>query len=161
MKGAYVFLKNNGVTIGFATGTVLALLAIMIMVGGFPKDATTEMLYGSSIFDFAIMVTFILIVVGVAVAFFGPVIYTAMNFKESLKFLAILGVMLVLLFISMGMGATPSDSDLLFYQGVDNKHLTGKDIAFVDSMLIYTSIMILLTFASLAFMFVWGLLKAR
>lgn len=161
MRGAYVFLKNNGVTIGFATGAFLALLSVLIMVAGFPKDASEEILYGSSIFDFAIIVTFILICAGLIAALVGPAIYMAMNFKESIKFLVIFGGLLLLFGISYTMRTTPGEQELIFFQGVDNKHLLGSDIAFVDCLLIFSGIMIFLTFVALAFMFVWGILKQR
>ncbi len=161
MKGAYVFLKNNGVTIGFAGGALLALLGVIIMVVGFPADATLEQLYQSGIFNPAIYITFFLIGIGVLAALVGPIIYTANNPKESVKFLAAFGVLLALFLITYAMGAKPSNEELLFFQGVDNKHLTASEVSFVDGLLIFTYIMTFFATAAFVFSEVWGLLKQR
>lgn len=161
MRAAYQFMKKYGVTIGFVLGTVLSLAVIFIIIYGFPKGATMEDLYKTTIFNPAINVSFFLIFLGFFAAIVGPVIYTALNFKESVKALIGIVVVAVLYFLSIALGATPSQEDLVFFQGVDNQHLTSKDIAYIDGLLIYTGIMIFLTFCSLIFMGVWSILKQR
>ena len=161
MKAAYQFMKKYGVTIGFALGTVLSLLVILIIIGGFPAGATMEDLYKTTIFNPAINVSLALIILGTLAAVVGPIVYTALNFSESVK--ALVGIVVVILLgvISIFMGATPSQEQLVFFQGVDNQHLTTKDIAFIDGLLIYTGIMIFLTICALVFMGIWGFIKQR
>ena len=161
MKAAYQFLKKYVVTIGFALGTVLSILVILFIIGGFPAGATMEDLYGTTIFNPAINVSLFLILVGALAAVVGPIIYTALNFSESVKALVGIVVVIILGIVSILMGATPSQEQLVFFQGVDNQHLTAKDIAFVDGLLIYTGIMIFLTLCSLVFIGVWGFIKQR
>ncbi len=161
MRAAYQFMKKFGVTIGFSLGAFLSLVVILIIIWGFPEGATLEVLHQSSIFNPAINISLALIIIGFIAAMVGPAIYTALNFKESLMFLVALASMIILYLISNAMGAMPNKEELVFFQGVDNQHLTGETIAYVDGMLIFTSIMIFLTLGSLVFMGVWGLLKQR
>jgi hypothetical protein len=161
MKAAYQFLKKYGVSIGFTLGTVLSIIVILFIIGGFPTGATKEKLYETTIFNPAINVCLFLILVGTFAAFVGPIIYTSLNFKESVKTLVSIVVVITLGIVSIFMGATPSQEQLVFFQGVDNQHLTSKDIAFIDGLLIYTGIMIFLTLCSLVFMGVRGFIKQR
>ena len=162
MKAAYLFLKKHGVTISFLVGTLLTVISIGAIVAGFPEGATTmEDLYGTSIFNPALNISYAMIIVGMFLAVIGPAIYTAMNFKESIQGLVAVVVLAVMYFVSVAMGATPNAEELTFFRGVDNEHLTGETIAYIDGLLIFTGIMIFLTMASLVFMMVWGLLKQR
>jgi len=161
MKAAYQFMKKYGVSIGFALGTVLSLLVIIIIIWKFPANATNDVLYESTIFNPALNVSLALILLGGLAAIVGPIIYTALNFSESIKVLVGILVVILLGVVSVFMGATPSQEQLVFFQGVDNRDLTAKDIAFVDGLLIYTGVMIFLTMCSLVFMGVWGFIKQR
>ncbi len=161
MKAAYQFLKKFGVSIGFSLGALLSVVIILIIISGFPEGATIEELYQSAIFNPAINISLALIIIAFLAAIIGPTIYTALNFKDSIKFLIALAVMVVLYLISSAMGATPTNQELVFFQGVDNQHLKAEDVAFVDGLLIFTGIMIFMTLASLVFMGVWGFLKQR
>lgn len=161
MKAAYLFLKKHGVTISFLVGTLLSVISIGVIISGFPAGATMEQLYDTTIFNPALNISFVLILLTSLAALVGPAIYTAMNFKDSLKFLIMFVVMVALYFISISMGSVPGKEDLIFYQGRDNQHLTGETIAYIDGLLILTGIMIFLTMASLVFMMVWGQLKNR
>ena len=161
MKAAYQFMKKYGVTIGFALGTIFSIVVLFIIIWGFPKGATMEDLYQTTIFNPALNVSFTLIAIGALAAVIGPFIYTILNFKETLKALVGIFVVVALYFISVGLGSTPSQEELVFFQGVDNQHLTVKNVAYIDGLLIYTGIMIFLTLCSLIFMSVWGILKQR
>lgn len=161
MKAAYQFMKKFGVTIGFSLGAFLSVLVILIIVSRFPEGATLEELYKSSIFNPAINISFVLIIIAFLAAIVGPSIYTLLNFKDSVKFLIALVAMIILYLVSRLMGAVPNQQELVFFQGVDNQQLLASDVAFVDGLLLFTGIMIFLTLASLVFMVVWGLLKQR
>ncbi len=161
MKAAYLFLKKHGVSISFAIGALLSIISIGVIVAGFPEGATMEELHETTIFNPALNISFILIILTSITAMVGPAIYTALNFKESVKFMITFVVMVAMYFISVSMGVTPNAEKLVFFQGVDNTHLTADTVAYIDGLLIFTSIMIFLTMASLVFMGVWGLLKQR
>lgn len=161
MKAAYLFLKKHGVTISFILGTLLSVISIGVIIAGFPEGATMEDLYGTSIFNPALNISYAMIILGAILAITGPAIYTAMNFKESVRGLVGIVVLIVMYFVSVAMGAVPNPEELTFFRGVDNEHLTGETIAYIDGLLIFTGIMIFLTMASLVFMMVWGLLKQR
>jgi hypothetical protein len=128
---------------------------------GFPEGATMEQLYDTKIFDPALNISYLLIGIASLAALVGPGIYTAMNFKDSYKSLLAFVVLIALYYISLAMGTTPNKEELTFFQGVDNKHLTGETIAYIDGLLKFTSIIIILTLGSLVFMGVWGFLKQR
>jgi hypothetical protein len=161
MKAAYLFLKKHGVSISFAVGALLSVISIGVIVAGFPEGATMEELYETTIFNPALNISYLLIILTAIAALVGPAVYTALNFKDSIKPLITIVVMIAMYFISIGMGVTPDAEKLTFFQGVDNTHLDGATIAYIDGMLIFTGIMIFLTMASLVFMGVWGLLKQR
>lgn len=161
MKAAYLFLKKHGVTISFLLGTILTFVSIGAIVMGFPEGATMEQLYDTKIFDPALNISYLLIFIASIAALVGPSIYTAMNFKDSYKSLIAFVVLIVLYYVSVALGASPNKEELTFFQGVDNKHLTGETIAYIDGLLKFTTIMIFLTLGSLVFMGVWGFLKQR
>jgi hypothetical protein len=162
MKGAYLFLKNYGVLISFLLGILYTITSVGILIIFVPAGTTPKEVYPyGDFFDPAIYTSYSLIILGLVVAFLGSFIYTILNLQETYK--SLIGIALVLLLgvISWLMGATPTEEQLVFYQGVDNKHLTVKDIAFIDGLLIYTGIMIFLTMCSLVFMGIWGFIKQR
>jgi hypothetical protein len=162
MKAAYLFLKKHGVTISFILGALLSVISIGAIIAGFPEGATEmEDLYGTSIFNPALNISYGMIIIGFFTALVGPIIYTLMNFKESIRGLVSIVVLIIMYFVSVAMGVVPNPEELTFFRGVDNEHLTGETIAYIDGLLIFTGIMIFLTMASLVFMMVWGLLKQR
>jgi hypothetical protein len=161
MKKAYLFLNKHGITISFIFGTILSVISIAAVVFGFPEGATMEDLYKTSIFDPALNISFALIAVASLAAVVGPAIYTAFNFKDSIKFLILFVALLLMYIISVAMGATPNKDELIFFQGVDNQHLTADTVAYIDGLLKFTSIMIFLTLGSLVFSGVWGIIKQR
>jgi len=161
MKAAYLFLKKHGVSISFLIGAILSVISIGVIIVGFPKGATMEDLYKTSIFDPALNISYLLIILGSIAAITGPAIYTIRYFKESIKPLALLVAIIATYFISIAMGVTPNAEELTFYQGVDNEHLKADTIAYIDGLMIFTGITIFLTLCSLVFMGVWGIIKQR
>jgi hypothetical protein len=161
MKKAYLFFNKHGITISFVLGTLLAAISIGTVLVGFPEGATMEDLYKTSIFNPALNISFALIIIASLAAIIGPGVYTAFNFKESLKFLIAFGAMILMYFISTAMGTTPDNDDLIFFQGVDNQHLTADTVAYIDGLLKFTGIMIFLTLGALVFSGVWGIIKQR
>lgn len=161
MKAAYLFLKTYGVTISFIIGTLLTLISIGSIVIGFPEGATMDDLYETSIFNPALNISYILIVATTIAAVVGPAIYTIMYIKESYKPLIMFVAVIATYFISLALGATPNPEELVFYQGVDNKHLGAETIKYIDGLMIFTGITIFLTMCSLVFMGVWGFIKQR
>ena len=167
MKGAYIFLKKNGVTISFALGAVLVALAIAIMVGGLPEDInkpdgfTIEETMPITCFDFSLNLTQALIYICIFVALLGGVYGLILNPRGAIKFGIITAVLAVLYFISIGMGSTPSGKMLTFYEGTDNIGLGAPTVAYVDGLLIFTVIIMVITFIAVIFSQVWGFLKSR
>jgi hypothetical protein len=161
MKAAYLFLKKHGVSISFLIGAILSVISIGVIIVGFPKGATMEDLYKTSIFDPALNISYLLIILTSIAAITGPAIYTIRYFKESIKPLALFVAVIVTYFISIALGATPNAEELTFYQGVDNGHLKADTIAYIDGLMIFTGITIFLTLCSLVFMGVWGFIKQR
>jgi len=161
MKKAYLFLKKNGISISFALGTVLSLICIFVISSGIPEGATMEDLYSTSIFDPAIYISYALVIFTAIAALVGPIIYTIKYFKDSFKSLIMVIAVIALYFIAVAMGATPSKQELVYFQGVDNQHLTADTVAYIDGLMIFTSITIILTLGSLVFMGVWGFIKQR
>jgi hypothetical protein len=161
MKAAYLFLKKHGVSISFLIGAILSVISIGVIIVGFPKGATMEDLYKTSIFDPALNISYLLIILTSIAAITGPAIYTIRYFKESIKPLALFVAIIATYFISIAMGVTPNAEELTFYQGVDNEHLKADTIAYIDGLMIFTGITIFLTLCSLVFMGVWGFIKQR
>jgi hypothetical protein len=161
MKAAYLFLKKHGVSISFLIGAILSVISIGVIIVGFPKGATMEDLYKTSIFDPALNISYLLIILTSIAAITGPAIYTIRYFKESIKPLALFVAIIATYFISIAMGVTPNAEELTFYQGVDNEHLKADTSAYIDGLMIFTGITIFLTLCSLVFMGVWGFIKQR
>jgi len=161
MKKAYLFLKKNGISISFVVGAVLSVLSIFAISSGLPEGATMEDLYATNIFDPAIYISYALIILTTIAALVGPMVYTIKYFKDSFKSLIMVVAVAALYFISVAMGATPSKQELVFFQGVDNQHLTADTVAYIDVLMIFTGITIMLTLGSLIFMGVWGFIKQR
>jgi hypothetical protein len=120
-----------------------------------------EDLYATSIFNPALNISFALILIASLAAIIGPAVYTAFNFKDSVKFLILFVALVVMYVVSIAMGATPNKDELIFFQGVDNQHLTADTIAYIDGLMKFTGIMIFLTMGSLVFSGVWGIIKQR
>ncbi len=159
MTGAYQFLKKYGVAIGFSTGTVLCILMYAIILGGYPDFNPSEKeLYGTSIFDFGLYTTYILIVIGILLIAVFSLLYVAKNPKDSVKGIAGFGVIIVLFIItnSMGDGSLTTElvnsdptllpMDVKFEEGVTQS----SGVKFADGMIKFGYIMMLL--ASLAMM---------
>jgi hypothetical protein len=159
MTGAYQFLKKYGVAIGFSTGTVLCILMYAIILGGYPDFNPSEKeLYGTSIFDFGLYTTYILIVIGILLIAIFSLLYVAKNPKDSIKGIAGFGVIIVLFIItnSMGDGSLTTElvnsdptllpMDVKFEEGVTQS----SGVKFADGMIKFGYIMMLL--ASLAMM---------
>ena len=161
MKKAYLFLNKHGITISFILGTILSVISIGAVVIGFPEGATMEDLYSTSIFNPALNISYALIVIASLAAIIGPAIYTAFNFKDSIKFLILFVVLVLMYVVSIAMGATPNKDELIFFQGVDNQHLTADTVAYIDGLMNFTGIMISLTLGSLVFSGAWGIIKQR
>lgn len=109
MTGMYQFLKKYGVAIGFGTGAVLSILTFAIILLGYPEGNPTakELIANpdhSGIFDFGIYITYVLLGIACLVSIIFPVIYMAMNPKDSVKGFAAFAVILVLYFITQAMG---------------------------------------------------------
>ncbi|AFC23906.1 hypothetical protein [Saprospira grandis] len=160
MNGAYQFLKKHGVTISFSLGALLSLISIFAIVGGFPEEADRPTLYASGIFNPALNITYLLIFICTIVAIVGPVLYMAFNIKESIKFLATAGAMLVVFFVTKAMGTTPTAEELVVFQGNHNHHLEAGDVAFVDGLLLFAVVMIFLSIAAWVFSAVWDTIKS-
>jgi len=161
MKAAYLFLKKHGVSISFLLGTILSLISVGVIIIGFPEGATMEDLYETSIFNPALNISYILIILTSIAAVTGPAIYTILYFKESIKPLILFVAIIATYFISIALGATPNAEELTFYRGVDNGHLAASTIAYIDGLMIFTGITIFLTLCALLFMGVWGFIKQR
>jgi hypothetical protein len=162
MKAAYLFLKKHGVSISFILGTILSVISVGAIIVGFPEGATTmDDLYGTSIFNPALNISYILIIATSVAAIIGPAIYTILYFKESIKPLIMFVAVIAMYFISISLGVTPNAEELTFYRGVDNEHLAANTIKYIDGLLIFTSITIFLTMCSLVFMGIWGIIKQR
>lgn len=167
MKGVYNFLKKNGVTISFALGAILVAIAIAIMVGGLPEDInkpdgfTLEETLPITCFDFGLGLTQALIYICAIVAILGGLYGLILNPRGAIKFGIITAALVILYFISIGMGAEPSAGMLTFYEGVDNIGLGAPTVAYIDGLLIFTAIIIFLAAAAWVFSLVWGFLKSN
>jgi asparagine N-glycosylation enzyme membrane subunit Stt3 len=161
MNGAYQFFKKNGVTISFALGALLAIISIVVIVAGFPTDATKEELYESPVFNTALNLTIILIGICTLVAILGAVYGMALNPKGAIRFGIITAVLLVVFFICKAMGVLPTGDELITFQGNHNKHLVAENVAFVDGLLRFTIVMMFLAALAWVFSAVWGFIKQR
>lgn len=105
MTGAYQFLKKYGVAIGFGTGTVLAVLTYVIILGGFPEFTPNKKeLYNLGIFNFGLYTTYALIIIACAAVALFSIVNVAKNPKGSIKGVAGFAVLIVIFFITHSMG---------------------------------------------------------
>lgn len=105
MTGAYQFLKKYGVAVGFGTGAVLAILTYAIILAGYPEITPgREELYEMGSFNFGLYTTYALIIIACLLVAIFSLVYVIKNPKDSLKGLIGFGVIVVLYFITYGMG---------------------------------------------------------
>ncbi|MCP4438333.1 MAG: hypothetical protein GY810_05255 [Aureispira sp.] len=159
MIGAYQFLKKYGVAIGFGLGAVLAILTFAIILGGYPDgNPNIEELNKnhSDLFNFGLYAAYFLLIVAIAVTIIAPVIYMAMNPKDSVKILIGVGVMIVLYFITNAMGdgtvtveMFKSDDSLLTAEQVANFKVGETQtsaVKFADGLILFGYVMMIVAF---------------
>jgi hypothetical protein len=159
MVQAYQFLKKYGVTIGFASGGVLSVLAFLILIFGLPANADAKQLYEESAFNFGLFVTYFLFFIAIIVALVFPTIYMAKNFKESTKLLISLGVVLVIAVISyvLASGATTAD----IAKGVAASKMTEGNIKMTEGILYLGYLLFFAAIGAVIFSFVRPMLAKK
>lgn len=159
MIGAYQFLKKNGVAIGFGLGTVLAILTFVVILVGYPEgNPNIEELNKnhSNLFDFGLYAAYFLLIVAIAITLIAPIIYMAMNPKDSVKILIGIGIMVVLYFITHAMGdgtvtveMFKSDDSLLTAEQIANYQpgeTQASSVKFADGLILLGYVMMIVSF---------------
>lgn len=157
MVGAYQFLKKYGVAIGFGLGAVLAILTWVIILGQYPQgNPTLEELNKnhSDLFNFGLVATYGLLFLAIGASVIFPIIYMAMNPKDSVKMLIGVGVIIVIYFITNAMGDGTMTADLL---KSDESLITAEQLAnfkpgvtqsssvkFADGLILWGYVMLIL-----------------
>ena len=170
MVDAYQFLKKYGVGIGFGLGAVLSILTYVFILGGYPdNNPTEEQLYVTSIFDFGILSAKYLVYLGVLLMLGFFVKDVVQDPKGSTKPLIMLGVLLVIYFVTQAMGdgtltldMLNSDASLLpagekFEAGVTQS----VDVKFADGLIHFGSIMVNGAWIILFLSVIYGMIKQR
>ncbi|MEM9918191.1 MAG: hypothetical protein AAF990_08855 [Bacteroidota bacterium] len=103
----YKFLTKNGQLLAFGLGVaVTALFLIMVFSGMDEFSALADDQKGTtSIFNFGIVASAILIIVGIVVMFLFGIYHVASDFKSSMKGIIGLVAMIVIFFIARSVGS--------------------------------------------------------
>lgn len=153
MVKLYQFLKKYGVAISFGTGTVLVILTYAIIMGGFPAgNPTNKELYSTGVFDFGLFSTYFLTFVCILASLIFPIIYMAKNFKESIKAIIGLALIVVLFLVSYLIGNSTIPPDVI--KGIETGKLpamTEGQMKLVDGSIILSYIMLFLSIGAIIF----------
>jgi hypothetical protein len=159
MVKAYQFLKKYGVTIGFASGSFLSIVAFLILILGLPTGVDNKALYEESAFNFGLFVTYILLISAIAVALIFPAIYTAQNFKESTKMLISIVVLLVIGIISYALASGAVTPDIA--KGVASMKMTEGNIKLTEGILYLGYLLFFAAIGAVIFSFVRPMLAKK
>jgi hypothetical protein len=133
MVKLYQFLKVHGVLIGFSVGGVLSVLSFLVIIMGLEKNLTNKEMYDVSAFDFGLFVNYILLFVSVIVAAVFPIIYLAKNFKESIKMLIGMGVVILIGIVAYVMASGTITPDIA--KGAAQMKMTEGNVKLTETFL--------------------------
>lgn len=159
MVGLYQMLRKNGLLIFTLLGFALCAIGILIVTTSLPDDAGAKELVKShsGAFNFILSAAYGLFFIGVAAAVIFPLVYMAKNFKESVRFLIGLAIIILLFIVARMLGDGNMVVDL--QKKFPNLAQDTGTIAFVDGSIMMLYFMVILAVAAALFGSVRGLFK--
>lgn len=142
----YTFLNKYGQALAFGIGVLVTIIFLAII---FSADASTfdlltandktEAAYATDIFDFGITISIVLIVVAFVAALIFGLVQMAQNPKGSLKGIAGLVVLLIIMFIGYSVANGDISQESAEIQTAINKFETSQETDFTPGNLKFIS----------------------